>query len=181
MRLLEKESSKYNLIGPKELSHIWTRHVLDSAQLYPYVCRANGVTDLGSGAGLPGVVLSLLGVSNVFLVEATQKKCQFLEIVSRETAGAFSVINGRVEHLKKAPTKMFVSRAMAPSDRLLGWVLPWVASDHRFVLLKGMRALEEIKDAQKQFSFDVQVSPSETQSGAHVVQVTNIKKARQAY
>ena len=181
VRLLAEASSKQNLIGPKELPYIWVRHIVDSAQLYPYVCHAHSVTDLGTGAGLPGVVLSLLGVPKMYLIDATQKKCDFLENVSRETNRRFSVMNARVEALKKPPSKMFVSRAMAPLDRLLEWVSPWVKKDHTFVLLKGARALEEVEVAQKKFSFGVKAFPSETDPNAHVVHITNIKKACSRY
>lgn len=176
VRLLGAESAKYNLIGPKEFPHIWTRHILDSAQLFPLVKNAAGVTDLGTGAGLPGVVLAALGAKNVHLVEATQKKCRFLEIVSRETNLPLHILNQRVEALSVAPTPVCVSRAMAPIARALSWAAGWLKSDHTLIFLKGARAPEEIEAAQAHHVFDVETTPSQTSPEGHIVVIKNFKK-----
>lgn len=96
--LLTKWQRRINLVGPKTLPDVWRRHVLDSAQLYPLVKDQSGpLLDLGSGAGFPGLVLSIMGVPNVTLLEATQKKCSFLGEVIRQTGCSAKVFQGRIE------------------------------------------------------------------------------------
>ena len=73
--LLSKWQLSMNLVGSSTLEEVWSRHILDSAQIFPYIDRQNGlVLDLGAGAGFPGLVLSIMGVSGLVLIESSTKK-----------------------------------------------------------------------------------------------------------
>jgi 16S rRNA (guanine527-N7)-methyltransferase len=86
--LLTRWSTRINLVGRDTLPDLWRRHILDSAQLHPFIPNsARRLIDLGSGAGLPGLVLAILGVPGVELVEADSRKVAFLREASR-VAGA---------------------------------------------------------------------------------------------
>ena len=78
-KTLIKWQSSINLIGKSTIDHIWTRHFLDSAQLYPFIKDVKGdIIDFGSGAGFPGLVLAIMSNKNICLVDADKKKCSFL-------------------------------------------------------------------------------------------------------
>ena len=102
--LLEKWQSRINLVSPATLPDIWHRHILDSAQLVPYLpvvsprqrCQ---ILDIGSGAGFPGLVLAILGAGDVQLVESDQRKAVFLQTVIRELGLSARVSNHRIETL----------------------------------------------------------------------------------
>ena len=81
--ILLKYNQEYNLIGKSTIDDIWHRHILDSAQLLQYIKNKDSVVgDFGSGAGFPGVVLSILGVKEVHLIEKSFRKCEFLKLAN---------------------------------------------------------------------------------------------------
>jgi len=175
LSFLEKENKKYNLVGPGEIDRLWDRHVLDSAQLLPFVKQGSlGFLDVGSGAGFPGVVLSLLGAQGGCLVEASRKKCSFLENVSRETGAEFSVLNVRVEELRGRAFEKIVSRALAPIGTSLGWTQKICSPATQWIFLKGKTVDVEIEEARKSFSFDVEMYPSLTNPEGRIVRLQNI-------
>ena len=78
--LLIKWQKRLNLISPKTIDNIWERHILDCAQLYSFLPnRPCCILDVGSGSGLPGIIVSILTSQNVHLVESDQRKCAFLK------------------------------------------------------------------------------------------------------
>lgn len=172
--LLLEENKKYNLVGPQEMDRFWERHVLDSAQLVPFLKDASSFLDIGSGGGFPGVVLSLLGVSGGVLVESSSKKSSFLGTVSRETGVAFSVLNDRVENLRGLSFQYIVSRAVASVERLLLWSKRVSSQETLYFFLKGKSFQEEIVQAKKHFSFDVSVFPSASSNEGRVLKIKNI-------
>ena len=174
LSFLEGESKKYNLIGPRELEKIWDRHVLDSAQLYPFLKNTKKFLDVGSGAGFPGVVLSLLGAGGAHLLDSSQKKCQFLEGVSRETGAAFSVLRGRVESLEGLVFDTVLARAVAPIGTLLSWCQDVSTFQTRYFFLKSSSFQEEIDRALQKVSFQYSVSQSLTSSEGKIVSLWNV-------
>lgn len=174
LSFLIQENQKYNLVGPREVDCLWERHVLDSAQIFPFLRGAPEFLDVGAGAGFPGVVLAILGAPGGCLVESSQKKCLFLESVSRETVGDFSVLNNRIETLRGVRSKRIVSRAVAPISTLLRWTRGVCFRDTRWIFLKGKTVEAEIEEALKRFSFDVKISPSITSPEGKIVEIQNI-------
>ena len=159
--LLQKWQVRFNLVGPSTLQNIWRRHMLDSSRLFPYITKGVGsVLDLGSGAGFPGLVLSIMGLSNVVLLESNRKKCAFLKEVIRETACDTTVFNGRVEKYSKLRSAQYVtSRALASLDDLLIMSYPLLGYGGRCLFLKGVRYEEELTLATKKWSMDVIIHP----------------------
>ena len=101
LELLRRWQRAINLVGASTLADPWRRHILDCAQIAPHVPRtAATVLDLGSGAGLPGLVLALLGVPGVQLVESDRRKAQFLREAARATGAAVVVHAARIEQLR---------------------------------------------------------------------------------
>lgn len=178
LSFLLQENKKYNLVGPQEEGRLWERHVLDSVQLFPFLVGEGGFLDVGSGAGFPGVVLSLLGLSGGVLVESSQKKCSFLSSVSRETGVDFLVVCDRVEALQGCVFDVVVSRAVAPIETLLLWTRGVSSLSTKWFFLKGKRAQEEVGVAQKRFSFGVDFYPSVTSQEGKIVKIQKVFSRR---
>jgi len=151
--LLTRWSARINLIGRDTIADLWRRHILDSAQLRAFVPnRARSMIDLGSGAGLPGLVVAILGVSGAELVEADSRKCAFLREAARITETDASIRPCRIEAMPRHPVDIVTARACAPLDRLLGLAEPFLAPDSECLFLKGERVEEELTLARKHWT-----------------------------
>jgi 16S rRNA (guanine527-N7)-methyltransferase len=160
-QLLTRWSARINLIGRDTIPDLWRRHILDSAQLRPFVPeRARSVIDLGSGAGFPGLVLAVLGVPGVELVEADSRKSAFLREAVRITETDAVIRACRIEAVPRHPMDVVTARACAPLDRLLGLAEPFLAPDSVCLFLKGERIEEELTLARKHWT----MSASQCQS-----------------
>jgi len=148
--LLVRWSARINLVGRNTLVDLWRRHILDSAQLQPLVPdSARSVIDLGSGAGLPGLVLAILGAPGVELVEADSRKCAFLREAARIAEVDVTIRPCRIEAVPPHPVDVVTARACAPLDRLLGLAEPFLADGTECLFLKGERVEDELTLARK--------------------------------
>ena len=143
---------RMNLVGAATLADVWRRHVLDCAQIARFVppgCRR--LVDLGSGAGLPGLVLAILGVEGVELVESDARKAAFLRAAAG-AAGVRPAIHAcRIEELPAAPADVATARALAPLRRLLPLVAPLLAGGGIAILPKGGGVEGELAQAARQW------------------------------
>lgn len=118
--LLSAWNRRINLVGSNTIGDVWRRHILDSAQLMPMLPDGTRVVvDIGSGAGLPGLILAILGVPDVHLVESDQRKAAFLREAQRVTATPVKIHAQRVEQLAPIAADVIVARAVASVDNLL--------------------------------------------------------------
>src|SRR5690606_37210828 len=123
--LLRRWQDVKNLVGPRTLDQIWTRHIADSAQLLRLAPDARRWIDIGSGAGFPGLVLAILMREEpdreVHLVESNSRKCAFLRAVSRETGARAQVHAGRIQDVlpRLGGADVLTARALAPLPELL--------------------------------------------------------------
>lgn len=148
--LLASEGVVRGLIGPREAPRLWDRHLLNCAVLAEVVPQGATVCDIGSGAGLPGVVLAIARPDlRVTLVEPLLRRTTFLEEVVEELdLSRVEVVRGRAEALHGERTfDVVTSRAVAPLERLLRWSMPLVAPDGALVAMKGSNVAEEIEEA----------------------------------
>ena len=164
VNLLKQWQKQINLVSSNSLGGVWCRHIFDSAQIFSYIANQNqGVLDLGSGAGFPGLVLSIMGTKNVVLIESSQKKCSFLREVVRQTACDAKIFNGRVEEYPVLGSSYYVtSRALAPMETLFALSYPLLSSGGRCLFLKGKNYEHELTRSQKKWSMDFQVHRSKT-------------------
>jgi len=159
--LLIRWSGRINLIGRDTIADLWRRHILDSAQLRPFVPKAaRTLIDLGSGAGLPGLVLAILGVPGVELVEADSRKCAFLREAARVTGAEVALRPCRIEAVPPHPADVVTARALAPLDRLLGLAERFLAPGSECLFLKGARVEEELTLARKGWTMRASLSSS---------------------
>jgi 16S rRNA (guanine527-N7)-methyltransferase len=148
--LLVRWSARINLVGRNTLVDLWRRHILDSAQLQPLAPdSARSVIDLGSGAGLPGLVLAILGAPEVELVEADSRKAAFLREAARITEVDVTIRSCRIQAVPPHPVDVVTARACAPLDRLLGLAEPFLAPHTECLFLKGERVEDELTLARK--------------------------------
>lgn len=169
--LLGQWQRAVNLVGARTLADPWRRHMLDSAQLYPYINRQDTVADLGSGAGLPGLVLAIMGVRPMALVEADVRKAEFLREAARVTATDVAIRVGRIETVEPSPSSVVCARALAPLKRLLGWAARWLAGDGICLFLKGREAESEIAEATAAWRFTIDRLPSRTDPDGVILRI----------
>ncbi len=160
--LLTKWQRRINLVGTKTLADVWRRHILDSAQVYPFIVDRGPLLDLGSGAGFPGLVLSIMGIPNITLLESNQKKCSFLKEVIRQTASSAEVFHGRIEdYPEKNGAATITARAVAPLGDLFDLSYPLLASGGKCLFLKGETYEQELTQSEKKWIMEVQIKPSQ--------------------
>ncbi len=138
--LLFEWQKKMNLVSNNSLKEAFYRHFLDSAQLYQFFYKTNGVVlDFGTGAGFPGLVLSIMGLSKVHLIDSNKKKCDFLKETIKETNTEAFVHNCRIEDLPYLCPSFIISRALAPTKKLLDLCFNYMSKDN-----KKFKSQEEI-------------------------------------
>jgi 16S rRNA (guanine527-N7)-methyltransferase len=173
--LLLQWSQRINLIGRSTLGDIWRRHFLDSAQLLPLIpAGAKNLVDLGSGAGFPGLVLSILGVPGVELIEADSRKAVFLREAARIADVPIILRPCRIEAVTPHHVDVVTARGCAPLDRLLTLAERFVGPDTTCLFLKGERAEEELTAACKAWTMTVSRYPSSADPGGIVLSLQQV-------
>lgn len=148
--LLATEGVVRGLIGPREVPRLWERHLLNCAGLAEQMPEGATVCDIGSGAGLPGLVLAIARPDlSITLVEPLLRRTTFLEEVIDELAlPHVEVVRGRAEVVHgERRFDVVTSRAVAPLGRLLTWSMPLVAPTGALVAMKGSSIEAEIEEA----------------------------------
>lgn len=148
--LLATDGVVRGLIGPREAPNLWDRHLLNCAVLGEVVPQEATLADLGSGAGLPGLVLAIARPDlTITLVEPLLRRTTFLdEVVHDLQLTNVEVVRGRAQDLHgKRTFEVVTSRAVAPLGRLLEWSMPLVSPTGALVAMKGSSVQEEILEA----------------------------------
>jgi 16S rRNA (guanine527-N7)-methyltransferase len=143
------------LIGPREVPRLWDRHLLNCAALAEAIGPKETVADIGTGAGLPGLVLALVRPDlKVILVEPLERRCVFLqEMILRFRFGPrVTVRRGKAHLIKPCEADVVTSRAVAALDALAGWSFPHLKLGGRLLALKGERADEELAAARPELA-----------------------------
>lgn len=169
--LLRQWTSKINLVSQDSLTDVWRRHLLDSAQLMDF-CPAEGkAVDLGSGAGFPGLVLAILGKSDMQLIEADQRKSAFLREAIRLTGTQASVVSKRIEDVPSFEARTITARAFAPLAKILDLAEKFIGSETTFLLLKGRNVSEELTQAHKQWKMGATSHPSQSDPSGWILRL----------
>ena len=145
--LLAEHGPLRGLIGPREVGRLWERHLLNSASVVPHIGTAGSLLDLGSGAGLPGVVIGLMEPDlTVTLLEPMARRVDWLTyVVDQLDLRNVRVVRGRAEDMAGAlRVAVVTARAVASLDKLYGWAAPLVATNGLLLALKGSRAADEV-------------------------------------
>ncbi len=149
-RALADEGVRRGLVGPREVPRLWERHLLNSAAAAGLLPETGTLVDVGSGAGLPGVVLAAMRPGmRVVLLEPMERRVVWLRHV-RELTGLtnIEVVRGRAEELAgRLVADVVTARAVAPMERLAGWTLPLLREGGVLLALKGRQAQDELVSA----------------------------------
>ena len=177
--LITKWTKAINLIAPKSVQDLWDRHIVDSAQIY--YCSPNGWTrwiDLGSGGGLPALVVAIIDQQkrSMTLIESDKRKCLFLKTARRELDLDINVINSRIIDVDIAKADIISARALAPLTDLLSHANQFLRHDGTAIFPKGVRYQEELDQASKDWNFDVNAHISQTNSDARVLEISRITR-----
>lgn len=178
---LARWSAKINLIAPADSDTIWRRHIVDSAQLFGLRHAGNKWCDLGSGGGLPAVVLAIMAQElapqlQFELVESDARKAAFLRVIRTELALNYQVHNARAEALRPMNAQTVSARALAPLDKLLGYVDRHLDPAGVALLPKGRNHEAEIAAARKNWSFELDLAESVADEGARILCITQIHR-----
>jgi 16S rRNA (guanine527-N7)-methyltransferase len=148
--LLVDEGVRRGLVGPREVPRLWERHLLNSAVVVPFLPETGRIIDLGSGAGLPGIVVAAMRPdAEVVLLDPMERRTDWLlEVVAALGLANVVVMRARAEDVHRELSGVAVTaRAVAPLDRLYRWSLPLLVKGGVLVALKGARAQEEVESA----------------------------------
>ena len=174
---LKKSNQIHNLVGPSTIDIVWDRHINDSLQLSKFISKkSSSIIDLGTGAGLPGVILYVFGYKNILLIDSKIKKINFIKEFANEMGIEIKTICTRVEKIKNQKFDFIICRAFAPLVKLLDYSLFFTKKNTSLLFLKGRSVKKEINDAKKFFSFEYTLFPSKSKGGGFVIKINNYKK-----
>ena len=177
IRRLKKINKIHNLVGPSTIDVAWDRHINDSLQLSKFILKKNSsIIDLGTGAGLPGVVLNIFGYTNILLIDSKMKKINFIKEFAHEHRFEIKTICTRVEKIKNQNFDFIICRAFAPLIKLLHYSRLFTKKNTSLLFLKGRSVMKEIEDAKKSFSFKYDLYPSTSDGEGFVLKINKYKK-----
>lgn len=190
-KLILSYQKDFNLVGRGTLDQIWIRHFADSAKIFPiikknldnYKNNPIKLIDIGTGAGLPGVVFSIISEvdgfkSRVFLVDSNQKKCRFLNKVKVKLGLSYQVVNERSEKLKEK-FDVITCRAVSSVLDILNKNHSMIGLRAKILLFKGKNWEIELKESKKKWKFKCNVVKNNKlldSTGGVTLELTNIKK-----
>jgi 16S rRNA (guanine527-N7)-methyltransferase len=169
-----------NLIGKTTESHIFSRHFIDSAQIYDIIEDKSEIVDIGSGAGFPGVIIKILMDSkkvegNVVLIDKSPKKCKFLNDLSSKLDIKLKIQNVKLEDYKFSKISTIVSRAFKKAIETIDILFKNNNKIRTIILMKGKTYQQELEDAKKKYTFDLEKFRSITSDESYILKISNIK------
>ncbi len=172
--LLEENNNSYNLIGKNTVNNMWERHIIDSIQLLPLIEKNKLIIDFGSGAGIPGLILSICGV-DVVSVESIAKKIAFQDKVKNKLGLNIRLINDRVENIKIKKNIIVIARAVAPLEKLFQLSDHLLLEGNKALFMKGKNYKEEINKAEKKWKFKFKEYKSKTSEDSVILSIKDLK------
>ena len=178
--ILLSAADEQNLIADSTKPHIWARHIMDSAQLLTHAGDDDGRDwiDLGSGAGLPGIVIACLVDRPLMMVESRRKRIDFLnDVIADLNLGNARVFGGRVETVPATKAAVISARAYAPLPKLFSSALHLSDKKTVWVLPKGRNAQNELEAARPAWQGVFHVEPSVTDADSALIVARNLAPA----
>ena len=176
-----KEIIKYNnhtnIVGKSTLLDPWKSHIFDSLQISKFIQnKESSILDMGTGAGLPGIVLSLQKYTNVSLVDSSRKKINFINPLIKKLHISPKVYCKRVERLTNLKFNYIVSRALSNLSKLFFYSQNFLNQNSVMVFLKGKTAMTEIIEASKEWDFIYEKHQSISDKRGSVLVINNLHK-----
>lgn len=175
---LREENERQNLVSKASLDHVWSRHILDSAQLLRFAPPdAETWLDLGTGAGFPGLVIAAIAPLRVTLVEARKLRVDFLRRAATEMGihSKIEILCAKAEAVPARPFDVISARACAPLERLLAIGSRFSTDKALWILPKGRNAKTELEAAESSWQGDFRLEPSLTDANAQIVVASRVR------
>ncbi len=177
--ILIEHNKSLNLISKHTMGQIWQRHILDSYQLISHIDKDDIVTDIGSGAGFPGIVLTILGVEKIKMIDSINKKVIFINQVLNQLGFSKKAIHSRIEDFRLKPD-IITARALKPLTEIFDLIDSHLVVQKKILLLKGAKTEEEIREAKKLWSFEYKLHQSITSSESFIIEIAPGYKKKSA-
>lgn len=180
-QLIRKWNPTINLVSKPSLADLWDRHIVDSAQIFAHIpAESRLCLDIGSGGGLPGIVLAAISAElaperRFTLVESDQRKATFLREAVRELGLKAEIKPVRVEALDPFGADLLTARALAPLSRLLAIAQQHLSADGFCLFPKGETYLQELEEARKAFAFECEPVQSVTDPKGAILKIHGIR------
>jgi len=176
--LLREESERQNLVSASTLESLWDRHILDSAQLARFALPGGASwADIGSGAGLPGIILACLVDGPVTLIEPRRLRADFLHRVVESLSLEAQVIGSKVERVEGS-FDVITARAVARLSKLFEISAHLSTTNTIWALPKGRGAAEELSEAQRAWQGVFRVEQSVTDPDSQIVVATGVRSRK---
>jgi len=168
-KILLKENETMNLIGKSTIIDLDERHFLDCIQIVKYLPQhEKSVMDIGTGAGLPGIILAIIGFKNLHLVEKSPKKSSFLENCKLRLGLNYVVHNKSISEISNLNIDYVTARAFASIEKIISMTKKIINKQTKFILLKGKTYLTELETINPQ-KFFWETHPSITSSESKII------------
>ena len=179
-KFLIEKNKKLNLIGKNTEKSIFSRHFKDSAQIYDLIDKKLDIIDIGSGAGFPGIILKILMENeslkgNIILIEKSPKKSNFLRDLCIKLDLKVKIENIRLEIYDFLENSTVVSRAFKSTLDTINILYRNIENIKELVLLKGKTYQQDIDDAKKKYTFELEKFRSITSDDSSIIKIKNIK------
>jgi 16S rRNA (guanine527-N7)-methyltransferase len=178
VRLLSEESERQNLVSKLTLPDVWQRHVVDAAQLLAFAPPNGSWLDIGSGAGLPGLIIAIITGEPMVLVEPRRLRADFLRQTADELGlgQSVEVVQSKVELVRHPAVDIITARAVASVDRLFEVAHHLSHKRTIWVLPKGRSAKSELDAARQTWQGDFRLEASRTDPEARIVIATGVRR-----
>ena len=175
--LLEQWNRRINLVGRNTMGDVWRRHILDAAQLWPLLPpRTRTLIDLGSGAGIPGLILAAMGVPEVHLVESDQRKAAFLREAVRIMGVSAIVHPERIEKLPNFAVDVVTARGLADLSELLDLGERFLSKRTVCLFLKGRSVAQELDLARESWTMSIEEIQSRSDPNGVVLKIEQLQR-----
>ncbi|MEX5578192.1 16S rRNA (guanine(527)-N(7))-methyltransferase RsmG [Pseudophaeobacter sp. A-200-2] len=180
-QVLLKWNPKINLVSRNSLDDLWTRHIIDSVQVFRCVSPPNHWVDMGSGGGLPGVIVAIMAAeespnTKVTLIESDQRKSAFLRTAARECGAKLTVISKRIEQADPQNADVLSARALADLSLLLEFAERHLSPTGIALFPKGANWKKEVDNARQRWRFDFEPITSLTEPDAVVLKIEGVAR-----
>ena len=178
-RIATQWNARINLFGPQEIGRFFDRHVSDGLRLAKCSNCPSRWVDMGSGGGIPGVVVAIMLRSEpteVILVERDRRKAAFLRNVQRELGLRMRVLMADIADALPLNADVVSARALGSLDRLLPWINRHMTDDGAAYLLKGLRWRDEVASARETWSFDLDVIDTASNEAGPILKIRRVQR-----
>ena len=180
--MLVKWQKAINLVAPATLPDAWSRHIVDSAQIFPLAAKSSGKwLDMGSGGGFPGLVCAIIAAEkspdiSFHFIESDLRKCAFLRDVARQVGISINVMSRRIEDAPPQNADIISARALSDLSKLCTLSYRHLATDGQCLFLKGQSAPQEIDTAKESWQMSIKTHPSVTSDDGQIIEIKELRR-----